>query len=144
MSHISSPTDLEATTHVASADESEDFRAFVARLNELGEQLLIEQGERPSVLFRFPGLTHDARTLGELNDLSVFPMDANGWVAKGEPLEDGSVVLLHGNGNEPPGVRMFLDWADEHDAELADGRVQLVSPVMALPSSSAHVDACSP
>lgn len=120
--------------------ESVDLEAGVLDL----EQLLIEQGERPSVLFRFPGLTHDARTLGELNDLSLFPMDANGWVAKGEPLDDGSVVLLHGNGNEPPGVRMFLEWADAHWDELASGDVTLSSPLAALPSDSAHVQACSP
>jgi hypothetical protein len=108
------------------------------------EQLLVEQGVRPSVLFRFPGLTHDARTLAELNDLSVFPLDANGWLAKGESLSDGSVVLLHGNGNEPPGVRMFLDWADAHADELASGAIQLVDPVDALPASTTDVATCTP
>jgi hypothetical protein len=119
---------------------SVDLRSAVLDL----EVLLVEQGETPSPLFRFPGLTHDARTLGELNDLDLFPLDANGWLAKGEPLEHRSVVLLHGNGNEHVGIEMFFDWADANRPALLSGQATLASPLDALPAAGQPFDTCAP
>lgn len=127
-------------------DESVDFDAGVLEL----EQLLLEQGVMFSPLFRFPGLTHDERTLRRLAELGLFPLDANGWLAKGEPLGDRSVVLLHGNGNEPPGTELFLDWAQAHRSDLHDGRAELVDALETLPLGApvslppASFRACAP
>jgi hypothetical protein len=73
------------------------------------EQMLIEQGETPSVVFRFPGLTHNAQRRGQMQALGLFGIDGNAWLAKGEKIKDGSVILVHGNGNEPVGIRLFLE-----------------------------------
>lgn len=97
------------------------------------ETLLLRQGVMFSPLFRFPGLTHDARTLAELNDLGLFALDADGWVAKGEPIADGSVVLLHGNGNEHVGIEMFMDAMRPREAEILDGTLTFMDPIGTLP-----------
>jgi hypothetical protein len=85
-----------------------------------------------SPLFRFPGLTHDRGRRAELNDLSLFALDADGWIAKGEPIHDRAVVLLHGNGNERIGVEMFFEQIDELDPD----RFELVGPEEVLPAAS--------
>jgi len=123
-------------------DPSVDFVAGVMDL----ETMLLGQGVLPSALFRFPGLTHDARTLGLLNDLDLFPLDANGWLAKGEPLADRSVVLLHGNGNEKPGVDKFLAWAGAHQSELNAGHSALAAAEATLPIEGAATafEPCAP
>lgn len=97
------------------------------------EMLLLRQGVMFSPLFRFPGLTHDRRTLAELNDLGLFPLDADGWVAKGEPIEDGSVVLLHGNGNERAGIEMFMDFMEPREQDIIDGGLRFMDPLGVLP-----------
>jgi hypothetical protein len=130
--------DSDGHYHFLTAD-SIDMSAAVLDL----ESLLLGQGVMFSALFRFPGLTHDERTLAELNDLSLFPLDANGWLAKGQPLSDGSVVLLHGNGNEPPGIDMFMRWAEDNDSALRNGQAQLGDARETLPLSG-DIDAMTP
>ncbi len=110
---------------------------FVAEVLEL-EVLLLQQGVMFSPLFRFPGLTHDERTLAELNELGLFPLDADGWVAKGEPIEDGTVVLLHGNGNEAHGIDMFFDWLDPRIEDVRGGRIVLIDATAVLPLPDAN------
>jgi hypothetical protein len=109
-----------------------DFDAEVLGL----EQALLARGLAPSVLFRFPGLVHDARRLEQLARLSLLPLDANAWVAKGQPLAARAVVLVHGNGNEPPGVSGFLRAVQDgpRASALASGRLALVSPLLVAPS----------
>jgi hypothetical protein len=73
------------------------------------EKLLLEQGETPSLAFRFPGLVHNAATRKQVSALGLFGLDANAWLALGQPIKAGSVILVHGNGNERPGIKLFLD-----------------------------------
>jgi hypothetical protein len=72
------------------------------------EALLLENGLIPSPFFRFPGLVADGRLLGKLRELSLIPIGSDAWLAKGEVARDGSFVLVHGNGNEPQGIRELL------------------------------------
>lgn len=104
------------------------------------ERLLLAQGAAPSALFRFPGLTHDHRRREELAGLSLAALDADAWLAKGEPMHDGAVVLLHGNGNEPEGVRLFMRAvkAPAFAAGLADKKNAFVSPLFALGPTAAR------
>lgn len=92
------------------------------------EKVLLGQGEVAGPLFRFPGLIHDERRLGELDALGLSALDANAWLAKGQPVKPGSVILVHGNGNEPPGIQKIMTWLREHKSELESGRTRLVSP----------------
>ena len=41
--------------------------------------------------------------------------------------------MLHGNGNEAVGIDMFFDAIEDRAQDLADGAIEPVSPVLALP-----------
>ena len=99
------------------------------------ERVVIARGMIPSTLFRFPGLVHDANRLHQLQRLSLMPLDADGWIAKGQLIRPGAVVLVHGNGNEPEGIVGFLRQveAPARAAALASGKSALVPPVFVAP-----------
>lgn len=82
-----------------------DFDQEVLRV----EQALLARGITPSIFFRFPGLVSDERLVKRLRELSLIPIGSDAWLAKGEEPKDGSFILVHGNGNEPRGVRILLD-----------------------------------
>ena len=100
------------------------------------ERAILARGMAPSVLFRFPGLVHDANRLRQLARLSMMPLDADGWIAKGQPIKPGAVVLVHGNGNEPEGIVGFLRQveAPARAAALGTGKSKLVSPLFVAPA----------
>ena len=100
------------------------------------ERAVLARGMAPSALFRFPGLVHDAKRLGQLARLSMMALDADGWIAKGQPIARGAVVLVHGNGNEPEGIVGFLKQVQSpaRAAALASGKSKLVSPLLVAPS----------
>ncbi len=99
------------------------------------ERFLLRQGVTVSSLFRFPGLVHDHARRGELTKLSLFALDSDAWLAKGEPMHDGAVVLVHGNGNEARGIDLFLaamksaPW----QSDFPSGKAAFVSPLAAIP-----------
>ncbi len=110
---------------------------FVGEITE-NEKLLLGQGAVPSALFRFPGLVHDASRRAQLSQLSLFALDADTWLAKGQPTHDGSLILVHGNGNEPPGISKFFSlaeqgrWLDQAKA----GKLRFVSPLRAISAAA--------
>ncbi|QWV94072.1 polysaccharide deacetylase [Geomonas oryzisoli] len=81
-----------------------DLRAEVLHL----EQQLLSRGLVPSPFFRFPGLVSDGAAMNLLSELSLVPIGADAWLAKGEQPRRGSFILVHGNGNEPKGIRLAL------------------------------------
>lgn len=111
--------------------ESVDFDEEVLGL----ERALLARGLLPSVIFRFPGLIHDASRLTRLNELSLMAIDADAWIAKDEGIKPRAVVLVHGNGNEPPGITGFLRAVAEpaRAANLRSGKSALVSPLLIAP-----------
>ncbi|OGU06545.1 MAG: polysaccharide deacetylase [Geobacteraceae bacterium GWC2_58_44] len=72
------------------------------------EQQLLANGLVPSPFFRFPGLVSDQAAMSRLRELSLIPIGSDAWLAKGESPRKGSFILVHGNGNEPKGVRLLL------------------------------------
>jgi peptidoglycan/xylan/chitin deacetylase (PgdA/CDA1 family) len=85
------------------------------------ERELLEWGIVPTVYYRFPGLIHDTARLSAILDLGLLPIDCDAWVAVqetnhpfGHAIQDGSIVLLHGNGNEPQGIARFETWLSTH------------------------------
>lgn len=77
--------------------------------NQRGEILanevaMIEANIIPSAFFRFPGLVSNDQLITLLSELFLIPLGADAWLAKGEEPQDGSIILVHGNGNEPPGI----------------------------------------
>lgn len=80
-----------------------DLRQEVIRT----EVAMLERGLLPSVFFRFPGLVSDQKVTNELLSYGLIPVGSDAWLAKGQIARAGSIVLIHGNGNEPVGVKEF-------------------------------------
>ncbi|WP_224984720.1 polysaccharide deacetylase family protein [Geomonas agri] len=81
-----------------------DLRAEVLQV----EQELLARGLVPSPFFRFPGLVSDGAAMKLLGELALVPIGADAWLAKGEQPRRGSFILVHGNGNEPKGIKLAL------------------------------------
>ncbi len=71
------------------------------------EQLLLSYGIIPSILFRFPGLISDEKSVKIIKKLGLIPVGSDSWLAKGEKLKQGSIVLIHGNKNEHRGIDLI-------------------------------------
>jgi hypothetical protein len=91
-----------------------DFSAEVLEV----ETLLLSQGLVPSIFFRFPGLVSDEATVKRLRELSLIPIGSDAWLAKGETPREGSFILVHGNGNEPKGIKLALPLLRRGDWQL--------------------------
>lgn len=71
------------------------------------EKLMIANGLTPSVFFRFPGLVSDPALLDKLRERHLVALGADAWIALGPRPRAGSIVLVHPNGNEEIGLRLF-------------------------------------
>ncbi|MDR3693117.1 polysaccharide deacetylase [Mucilaginibacter sp.] len=72
------------------------------------EKAMLKNGLLPSVFFRFPGLVSDQQLVFKITDFGLIPVGSDAWLAKGQKPQAGSIVLIHGNGNEPVGVNDFI------------------------------------
>lgn len=100
------------------------------------ETMLLEQGQLFSSLFRFPGLVHDENRRSQLSAMGLLTLDANRWWTGDDWLADGSLVLLHGNGNNVGPVRQFQRALMQQNRDVLQGRLRLVSPLEAIPFGS--------
>ncbi len=82
------------------------------------EIAMIARGLLPSVFFRFPGLVSDRKAFEAVLSRGLLPTCSDAWLAKGQKPGPGSIVLVHGNGNEPVGVRDFLELLQRERAEI--------------------------
>jgi hypothetical protein len=81
------------------------------------ETAMLGAGITPSVFFRFPGLVSKPELFARVVAFGLVPVGSDAWLAKNEWPRDGSIVLVHANGNEPIGVRRFLQLLrDEREA----------------------------
>jgi len=75
------------------------------------ERLMVEKGLTPSIFFRYPGLISSPAVARAVLDCGLIPLGADAWLAKGErPDKPGSIILVHINGNEPLGLKLFREW----------------------------------
>ncbi|WP_316830937.1 polysaccharide deacetylase [Pedobacter aquatilis] len=72
------------------------------------EKLMLKNGLIPSVFFRFPGLVSDKTIVDKIEAYGLIPIGSDAWLAKGQQPNAGSIVLIHGNGNEEIGVKDFI------------------------------------
>lgn len=72
------------------------------------EKALIERGQVPSIFFRAPGLVTDRRLMSVLDKCGFVTLGADAWLAKGEKPCSGSIILVHGNSNEPAGIEKVV------------------------------------
>jgi hypothetical protein len=69
------------------------------------EIALLEKEIVPSFFFRFPGLVSDHEIYNKILNLKLIPVGSDVWLVKRQWPNNGSIVLIHANGNEPVGVR---------------------------------------
>lgn len=85
----------------------------------LGTELaLLQHGLLPSVFFRFPGLVSDQKVVDKVLTYGIIPIGSDAWLAKGQKAAAGSIVLIHGNGNEPVGVADFIRLLKSKSADI--------------------------
>jgi hypothetical protein len=84
------------------------------------EKDMLSNGLLPSVFFRFPGLVSDQKLVFSITDFGLIPIGTDAWLAKGQQPQAGSIVLIHGNGNEPVGVNDFIKLLQSKTKSIAD------------------------
>jgi hypothetical protein len=72
------------------------------------EKLLLEHGQLPSVFFRFPGLVSNEKLILKLRKYGLIPIGTDAWLAKDQEPKPGSIILVHGNSNEPQGIKKLM------------------------------------
>src|SRR3990170_8385391 len=88
------------------------------------EKLLLENGITPSPFFRFPGLASNSVLIEKLKTLSLIPIGSQSWLAKGETPGKGGVILVHGNGNEPQGIKRLMAFYKENEEAFKKGELE--------------------
>jgi len=78
------------------------------------EKYLLKNGVVPSVFFRFPGLVSNKIAVNKVRELGLITIGTNAWLAKNKILKKGSIILVHGNKNEPNGVEILLKLIYSH------------------------------
>ena len=84
------------------------------------EELMLKNGLVPSIFFRFPGLVSDQQLVYKITDFGLIPIGSDAWLAKGQQPQAGSIVLIHGNGNEPVGVDDFIKLLQSKTKQIAN------------------------
>ncbi len=73
------------------------------------EILFLYKGLGFPVFFRFPGLIADKKLATAVYELGLIPLASDSWLAKGEGYRDGSILLIHANGNEKAGIKKAIE-----------------------------------
>ncbi|AMR34490.1 polysaccharide deacetylase [Mucilaginibacter sp. PAMC 26640] len=84
------------------------------------EKAMLKNGLLPSVFFRFPGLVSDQQLVYKITNFGLIPVGTDAWLAKGQQPHAGSIVLIHGNGNEPTGVADFIKLLQSKAGSIAN------------------------
>ena len=77
--------------------------------------------------FRFPGLIFNFTRLQQLSEMGYIAVGADAWLAKGQRVRNGSIVLVHGNGNEKFGVRLLKIYLKLKEKEILSGKLRVLS-----------------
>jgi len=96
-----------------------DLRREIVRT----EIQMYRNGLTPSLYFRFPGLVSDETLMHQLRSFCLIPIGSNAWLAKGEVPQTGSIILVHGNNEEPEGInrlKYFLTRDSGNPVVLSD------------------------
>ncbi|MFD2570076.1 polysaccharide deacetylase [Spirosoma soli] len=84
----------------------------------LNEQAMLRNGLTPSAFFRFPGLVSDKVIFDKVLAFGLLPIGSDAWLAKNQQPKDGSLVLIHANGNEPLGITDFIKLIRQRAASI--------------------------
>ena len=69
---------------------------------------MLKNGLIPSAFFRYAELVSDQQLVNKVTDFGLIPIGSDACLATGQQPNAGSIVLIHGNGNEPVGVADFI------------------------------------
>ena len=73
---------------------------------------------------RFPGLVSDAKIREKIIDkYSLIFIGSDAWLAKGEIPRNGSIILIHGNKNEPLGIQKANQYLKDKDEKIEFGNL---------------------
>ncbi|GAB4046840.1 polysaccharide deacetylase family protein [Spirosoma litoris] len=84
----------------------------------LNEQAMLKNGLTPSIFFRFPGLVSDKAVFDRILAFGLLPIGSDAWLAKNQQPKQGSLVLIHANGNEPLGITDFINLIRQKSAVI--------------------------
>ena len=77
------------------------------------ERLMIAHGGIPSVFFRFPGLVADKALMEKVRAFHLVALGADSWLVMSPTVpHPGAIILIHPNGNEPAGLKLFARYLD--------------------------------
>ena len=82
------------------------------------EELMLENKLNLSIYFRFPGLISNRIIYNQIIDYGLIPLGSDSWIGKNKFPKEGSIALVHGNGNDPKGVRKLKKWLDSNKNNL--------------------------
>jgi hypothetical protein len=91
----------------------------------LNEKTMIEHHLVPSIFFRFPGLISGPSVYKKVMEFGLIPVGSGAWLAKGEKADDGNIVLVHANGNEPLEIRKFIELMNHNEPNIRTGQWKL-------------------
>lgn len=86
------------------------------------EITLLESGLVPSVFFRFPGLISNKELFRQVTEYGLIPIGSDAWLGKKQWPENGSIILVHANGQEPAGIKRFLWLLGNKKGDITAGR----------------------
>ncbi len=68
----------------------------------------------PPIYYRFPGLVSSKKLMKKVEKFNLLPIGTDAWIGKEQIPMPGSIVLVHGNGNEIWGTKGFVRLLAEH------------------------------
>jgi hypothetical protein len=86
------------------------------------EKKMLESGIVPSVFFRFPGLISNRDIFYKITRYGLIPIGSDAWLAKNQWPKNGSIVLVHANGNEPEGILRFKELVKKERKNILNKR----------------------
>lgn len=89
------------------------------------EITMLERGVIPSPFFRFPGLVSDKEVFEKVISFGLIPIGTDAWIAKKQYPKQGSIVLVHANGNEPLGLKKFQKLLETQRDSILAGKWML-------------------
>ena len=92
----------------------------------LNEKTMIEHNLIPSIFFRFPGLVSAPHIFDKVMSFGLIPIGSGAWLAKGDQADDGNFVLVHANGNEPLGIKKFIQLLHHNESNIRSGQWKLL------------------
>jgi len=89
------------------------------------EKAMLKNGLVPSVFFRLPGLVSNQQLVLTITGFGLITVGSDAWLAKGQKPRNGSILLVHANGNEPVGVNDFIKLLHSKAKAIAGKQWQL-------------------